>query len=192
MIEIYEISKRTIVSEVMKIKIDNKYFLNIVLNFDENTLNDKNLNIITLLDNCRQLKNENFTKKRIQETSKIIYMIVDRISTGEPILNNFSLYENIYLDKNTGFFSKESSLNSILYELKFVIFHIYKDKIRGHYVAYSKFKGEWHYFNDLSKGYATKKNPNLLKDFIDKTFPVCIFYVRSEIKNKDLENCQII
>ena len=34
LIRIFEISKSTIISEVMKIKIDNKFFLNIVLNFD--------------------------------------------------------------------------------------------------------------------------------------------------------------
>lgn len=34
-IKIFEITKPTIVSDVMKIKIDNKFYLNIVLNFDE-------------------------------------------------------------------------------------------------------------------------------------------------------------
>ena len=36
LIKIFEITKPTIISDVMKIKIDNKFYLNIVLNFDEN------------------------------------------------------------------------------------------------------------------------------------------------------------
>jgi len=192
LIKIFEITKPTIVSEVMKIKIDNKFYLNIVLNFDENTMADENLNIITLLENCQQLKKDNFTKKRIQETSEIIYMIVDRISSGEEIDKNFIILENIYLDKNIGFFTKKPSLNSILYELKFIIYHLYFGRPNyGHYIAYSKFRGEWHYFNDLDIGYAKKEDPPLL-NFVKNTYPVCFFYVKNEENNKDLENCNII
>lgn len=191
LIKIFEITKPTIVSEVMKIKIDNKFYLNIVLNFDENTIDDENLNLITLLENCQQLKKDIFTKKRIQETSEIIYMIVDRISSGEEIHKNFLLLENIYLDKNIGFFTEKPSSNSILYELKFIIYHINFRPNHGHYIAYSKFRGEWHCFNDLDGGYAEKKDPPLI-NFIKGTYPVCFFYVKNEENNKDLENCNII
>ena len=169
----------------MKIKIDNKFYLNIVLNFDEKTKADKNLNIITLLENCQQLKKDNFTKKRIQETSEIIYMIVDRISSGEAIVNNFILYENIYLDKNIGFFTRNPNSNSILYELKF-IFHHYS----GHFTAYSKFRGGWHYFNSCNGGYAERKVPPLI-NFTNGMYPVCIFYIKNEENNKDSEDCII-
>jgi hypothetical protein len=80
-----------------------------------------------------------------------------------------------------------------LNELKFVIFHRYSNELSGHFYAYSKFKGKWHYFNDLDyDGYAIKKNPPLLKDFSENIYPVCFFYVRSEKYNKNLEDCQII
>ena len=190
LIKIYEIIKSTIVSEVMKIKIDNKFYLNIVLNFDENTVNQQNLDIITLLDNCRQLKKDNFTKKKIQETSEIIYMIVDRISNGGAITKNIILYEYLYLDKNNSFFSKESSSNSILYELKFIIFHLYIGPDSGHYVAYSKFKGEWYFFNDLDNNYAQIGKPPLT--FFKNLYPICFFYVKPEEKRKDFEKCNII
>ena len=65
-------------------------------------------------------------------------MIVDRISSGEAIVNNFILYENIYLDKNIGFFTKNPNSKSILYELKFIIYHNGSLK-SGHFTAYSKF-----------------------------------------------------
>ena len=188
LIKIFEITKPTIISDVMKIKIDNKFYLNIVLNFDEKTKADKNLNIITLLENCQQLKKDNFTKKRIQETSEIIYMIVDRISSGEAIVNNFILYENIYLDKNIGFFTRNPNSNSILYELKFIIYHS-GSLNSGHFTAYSKFRGGWHYFNSCNGGYAERKVPPLI-NFTD-VYPVCIFYIKNEENNKDSEDCII-
>lgn len=46
----------TSISEVMKLKIENKYVYNIILNFDENTLNKPDLDLFDLLDNCKQLK----------------------------------------------------------------------------------------------------------------------------------------
>ena len=175
----------------MKIKIDNKFYLNIVLNFDEQTKTDKNLNIITLLENCQQLKKDIFTKKRIQETSEIIYMIVDRISSGEEIDKNFILYEKIYLDKNIGFFTRNPYSNSILYELKFIIYHKkFSSPNSGHYIAYSKFRGGWHYFDSLDEGYAKRQDPPLI-NFINENYPVCIFYAKHEENNKDSEDCII-
>ena len=150
---------------------------------------DKNLNIITLLENCQQLKKDIFTKKRIQETSEIIYMIVDRISSGEAIVNNFILYENIYLDKNIGFFTRNSNSNSLLYELKFIIYHG-GSLNSGHFTAYSKFRGGWHYFDSLQGGYAKRIDPPLI-NFINGYYPVCIFYAKHEENNKDSEDCII-
>jgi hypothetical protein len=191
LIKIFEITKPTIVSDVMKIKIDNKFYLNIVLNFDEKTKADNNLNIITLLENCQQLKKDIFTKKRIQETSEIIYMIVDRISSGEEIYKNFILYEKIYLDKNIGFFTRNPYSNSILYELKFIIYHKnFGSPNSGHYVAYSKFRGGWHYFNSLNEGYAKRQDPPLI-NITNDIYPVCIFYAKHEENNKDSEDCNI-
>lgn len=55
-INIIELKPSTSISEVMKLKIENKYVYNIILNFDENTLNKPDLDLFDLLDNCKQLK----------------------------------------------------------------------------------------------------------------------------------------
>ena len=55
-INIIELKPSTSISEVMKLKLENKYVYNIILNFDENTLNKPDLDLFDLLDNCKQLK----------------------------------------------------------------------------------------------------------------------------------------
>ena len=118
-------------------------------------------------------------------------MIVDRISSGEEINKNFILYEKIYLDKNIGFFTRNPYSNSILYELKFIIYHQkFGSPNSGHYIAYSKFRGGWHYFNSLNEGYAERQDPPLIS-LTNNIYPVCIFYAKNEENNKDSEDCNI-
>ena len=64
-------------------------------------------------------------------------MITDRISSEEDITKNFIVYERLYFQNINEWF-----------ELKFVIYHSYSHPNYGHYVAYSKFRGEWYYFRN--------------------------------------------
>lgn len=98
----------TSISEVMKLKIENKYVYNIILNFDENTLNKPDLDLFDLLDNCKQLKDISSNQKKIKESSDIIYMIIHRISNGKAITKNFAISVEIYLNNKTGIFEKKS------------------------------------------------------------------------------------
>ena len=143
LIKSIEIKKKTIVSEIIKFKIEgcDKYFGNIVLKFSEDDLKDENLDICKLIENCPQ-----FNNKKIVETSDVLYLITDRISSDEDITKDFIVYERLYFQNINEWF-----------ELKFVIYHSYSGPNYGHYVAYSKFRGEWYYFNDLSYDYAEKK-----------------------------------
>ena len=67
-----EIKKKTIVSEILKFKIEgcDKYFGNIVLKFNEDDIKDENLDICKLIENCPQ-----FNNKKIVETSDVLYLI---------------------------------------------------------------------------------------------------------------------
>ena len=179
-INIIELKTSTSISEVMKLKIDNKYVYNIVLNFDDNTLNKPDLDLFDLLDNCKQLKNNSSSKKKIEDASDIIYMIIHRISNGEPITKNFTIYEEIYLNNKTGIFEKNSaSTSSTLYELKFIIVHSFSNRYSGHYYSYCKIKEEWYIFNDYDDGEARLENPPLTK-FSENVFPISFYFVKSK------------
>ena len=60
LVKVFEINKSTIISEIMKFKIEgsNKYYGNIVLKFSEDDLKDENLNICKLINKCPQLINK--------------------------------------------------------------------------------------------------------------------------------------
>ena len=90
-LKIIYLDKNTIISDVMKIKIEGnlKYCCNLVLKFNENNLKDNNLNIFKLLKSCPQLNKNNNSQKKINEISKIIYIGIDRISKGETIKKVF-------------------------------------------------------------------------------------------------------
>ena len=174
LINIIKSTEPTIFSELMKIKIDNEYIYNIVLKFDkEETLND-HLTIFDLLD--EQLKDN---KKKINEASDIIYIIIDRISSGENITKNITIYEKIYLNHMTGYFEDKSISNSTLYELKFIIFHSYSSSNSGHYTSYSNIKGKWYHFNDCDENNSSKEDPPLAH-FSEDYFPICFYYVNSK------------
>ena len=162
-----EITKNTIVSEIMKFKIEecDKYYGNIVLEFSENDLKDENLDICKLIENCPQ-----FNNKKIVETSDVLYLITDRILQDDAIKKQFIVYEKIYFQNIDEWF-----------ELKFVIYHHYSGPNYGHYVAYSKFRGEWHYFNDLNNDYAVQQTPPLYDKKEENYYPVSFYYVK--IKN---------
>ena len=163
-----EIKKRTIVSEIIKFKIEDsdKYYGNIVLKFSEDDIKDENLDICKLIENCPQ-----FNNKKIVETSDVLYLITDRISSDEDITKNFIVYERLYFQNISEWF-----------ELKFVIYHSYSGPNYGHYVAYSKFRGEWYYFNDLDyNDYAVKQNPPLYDNKNDNYYPVSFYYVKIKI-----------
>ena len=107
-------------------------------------------------------------------------MIVDRISSREEIKKNFIIYETIYYDSLKGAFSQSASnyaLFSIRYDLKFAIFH----HSYGHFVAYSKIKGEWYLFDDCAGDeYAEKKNPPLNNLTDIDIYSICFYYVKYE------------
>ena len=58
LIKVIEINKKTIVSEVIKFRIDgnNKYYGNMVLKFNEDNLNDQYLDIYKLINDWPQIK----------------------------------------------------------------------------------------------------------------------------------------
>ena len=170
LIKSIEIKKKTIVSEIIKFKIEgcDKYFGNIVLKFSEDDLKDENLDICKLIENCPQ-----FNNKKIVETSDVLYLITDRISSDEDITKDFIVHERLYFQNINEWF-----------ELKFVIYHSYSGPNYGHYVAYCKFRGEWYYFDDLEYDYAEKKNPPLYDNQDNYYYPVSLYYVK--IKNEDL------
>lgn len=185
LIKIIEIDKKTIVSEIVKFKVEgnNKYYGNLVLKFNKDNLNDPNLDICKLIENCPQIKKNN-EKRKIIETSDIIYMITDRLETlNKTYDKQFNVYETIYFDNINGCFNSFNYFNSYIpFELKFVIFHYFYTQNSGHYVAYCKIKGEWHLFNDLNNDYAKKENPPLINNTIKNFYPLVFYYV----KNKNL------
>lgn len=101
LIEIINLDKITIISEVMKIIIEGNILpqANLVLKFSENDLKDSNLNIYKLLKSCPQLKKDDNSQKKIIEISDIVYFVVDRLSTGKTIKKQINIDEKIYFDK---------------------------------------------------------------------------------------------
>ena len=164
LVKVIEIGKKTIVSEIMKFKIEgnDKYFGNIVLKFTEEDLKDENLNICKLMENCPQLYN-----KKIVETSDVLFMITDRILPNDTIKKNFIVYEKLNLENINEWF-----------ELKFVIFHNFYSQSFGHYIAYSKIRGEWNEFNDITNDYSVKRVPPLNDNHQLNYYPVSFYYVK--------------
>ena len=175
--KIHKIHNNTIISNIVKIKIegDFNFVSNLVLKIRGKNLNQSYINIYDLLDDCPQLNNGN-SRKKITHLSKVIFMIIDRISTGKEIRNNLDVKETIYFDCLKGCFSPfpSNSYGFIKYELKFIIYHL----SYGHFVAYSKIRGEWYLFNDLSSEYAEKINPPLNKVDNKESCSVCFYYVK--------------
>lgn len=179
-----EISKKTIVSEIIKFKVEgnNKYYGSLVLKFNENDLKDDNLDICKLIRNCPQIKINDYLSRKIIETSDMIFMITDRIEFEETIKKQFKLYETIYLDNYKGYFyySNYPNFQSTLFELKFVIFHRFSSEYSGHYIAYCKIKGKWHKFNDLTDDYAEYEDPPLINNTNPNLYPVAFYYVKNK------------
>ena len=177
LMKIHKIFNNTIISDIVKIKIegDLNFVSNLVLKIKDKNLIQSYTNIYNLLDDCPQLNN-GYSKKKITHLSQVIFMIVDRISTGNDIRDNFDVNETIYFDSLNGCFSQfpSNSYNFIAYELKFTIYHL----SYGHFVAYSKIRGEWYLFNDLSHDYAIKSIPPLHLINNVNSCSVCFYYVK--------------
>ena len=175
--KVHKIFNNTIISNIVKIKIegDFNFVSNLVLKIKGKNLVQSNINIFNLLDDCPQLNN-GCSKKKITHLSQVIFMIVDRISTEPEIRKNFDVNEIIYFDSFNGRFSQfpPISFGIITYELKFAIFH----KSYGHFVAYSKIRGEWYLFDDLSSNYAEKSYPPLHDVNNKESCSVCFYYVK--------------
>ena len=172
--KIHKIYNNTIISNIIRIKIegDTNFVSNLVLKIKDQNLNQSYINIYNLLDDCPQLNN-GYSKKKITHLSQVIFMIVDRISTGNDIRKNFDIKETIYFDSLNGRFSQVPS--QISYDLKFIIYH---KSIPHHFIAYSKIRGEWYLFNDLSPDYAEKENPPLADVNNEESCSVCFYYVK--------------
>ena len=142
--------------------------------------------LFKLINNCKQIKKLNNVKRRINKLSDIIYIIIDKIKleyiekTFRFYGINFGIYEKIYYNNKLGNLSEIASSDSILYELKFIIAHKLYSINSGHYTAYLKIKGEWYHFNDLDPNCASKTG-NPAEIFKADFYPVCFFYVKSNI-----------
>jgi len=191
LIKVIEINKRTIVSEVVKFKVEgyNKYYGNLVLKFSDDNINDPDLDIYRLINDCPQIKKNFYEKRKITETSDIIFMITDRLDYRHTIKKQFQIYESIFLDNN-GYFNSLINGNSYTaFELKFIIFHRFSSEYSGHYIAYSKFRGKWYKFNDLDNDYAKNEQPPLLNNRNENYYPICFYYVKNkEIKYNNNHN----
>ena len=106
LVKVIEINKKTVASEVVKLKIEgnNKYYGNLVLKFNEDNLNDSDLDIYKMINDCPQIRKNFYVKRKIIETSDMIYIIVDRLDYRNTIKKQFKSYENIFLDNN-GYFN---------------------------------------------------------------------------------------
>ena len=193
-IKIIEINKKTIVSEVIKFSVEgkNEIYGNLVLKFSNLDLNDSFLDICKLIKSSPQIKQNNFSYRKITKTSDAIFMITERLVQGNTIKKQFNLYEKIYL--NDGYFnSSNASYNenngSTVFELKFVIFHRFYDEQNGHYIAYCKIRNKWHKFDDCHNNYAEIENPPLINNTITNYDPVAFYYVKNTKYNND--NCSI-
>ena len=169
LVKVIEIRKKTIISEIMKFKIEgsNKYYGNIVLKFTEDDLNDHKLDIWKLIEKCPQLYN-----KKIIETSDVLFMIADRILPNDTIKKNFVVYEKLNFKNINEWF-----------ELKFVIFHHFYSQNSGHYIAYSKFREEWYEFNDCVNDYSVKATPPLKNNYDPNYYPISFYYVKNKKNN---------
>ena len=184
-IDAIEIQKSTIVSEIMKITIEDKNYLNIVVKLDENNKNDKDLDLIKLINNCKQIKKFNNEKRKINQLSDIIYIIIDRIKIesnekDSNIINaKLTIQDKIFYNNKLGNLSEIGTRDSISYELKFIIGHKLFSKNSGHYIAYLKIQNEWYIFNDLDSKNAFKIGDpaKIFAEF----YPVCFFYDKSNI-----------
>lgn len=74
-----------------------------------------------------------------------------------------------------GFSQFPNHYGCIRYDLKFAIYH----KSFGHFVAYSKIRGEWYLFNDLTFNYAEKSIPPLNDVNNEDNCSVCFYYVKN-------------
>ena len=164
-IKIINIEQDTIITDVMKIKIegDLNCIGNIVLKFDENDIKDNELNVIKLLKKCKQLYINDYSTKKIETVSDVIYMVIDRISGGQNITKDFNINEKIYFDNINKCFTEVEGYQYLVYELKFMVYHL----SFGHFIAYCKIEDEWYCFNDLSGTFAIKENP-----FIKENHPI--------------------
>lgn len=178
LIKIINIEQNTIITDVMKMKIEGnlKYNGNLVLKFDENDIKDNNLNVIKLLKKCPQLFKNNYSTKKIVLISDIIYMIIDRISDGKKITKQFNINEKIYFDNINKCFTEIQGYQYLVYELKFILYH----KSYGHYIAYCKIEDDWYYFNDLSHSFAIKGNPPIKDEKNSNQYPVILYYVKKK------------
>ena len=183
LIKVIEINQKTIVSEVVKFKIEgqNKYHGNLVLKFSQENLNDPNLDIYKLINDCPQIKKNYYEKKRIVETSDIIYIITDRLDFSNAIKKQFNIDDYIYLDNN-GYFNRsiKKYYPYTIFELKFIIFHRFYSEDFGHYIAYAKIKGKWYEFDDTSDDYAKNKEPPLINNKDENYYPVYFYYVKNK------------
>ena len=176
---IIKINKSTPFSDILKFKVENEYYGNLVLQLNENDIKDTNLNFFKLIKNCPQLKNysNNYNHKKITEISDIIYIFIDRVENSKGISKKFSLPEKLYYDKISQNLTDICFNNYLLYEIQFIIYHSSCSLSSGHYVAYQKIKGEWYFFDDTESGYAKKRSPNLNDTNEYSYFPVIIYYV---------------
>ena len=96
LMKIHKIFNNTIISNIVKIKIegDFNFVSNLVLKIKDKNLMQSYTNILNLLDDCPQLNN-GYSKKKITHLSQVIFMIVDIISTGIEIRDNFDVNEFI-------------------------------------------------------------------------------------------------
>jgi len=156
-----------------------KNYGNLVLKFNNEDLNDPSLDICKLIKNSPQIKINNFSYRKIIRTSDVIFMITDRFQSGYTIQNQFNLYEKIYLEN--GYFKSTNNYGNynILFELKFVIFHKFRDEKNGHYIAYSKIRNKWHKFNDCHYDYAEIEEPPLINNKKEHFYPVAFYYVKN-------------
>lgn len=178
LIKIINIEQNTIITDVMKMKIEGnlKYNGNLVLKFDENDIKDNNLNVIKLLKKCPQLFKNSYSTKKIVLISDIIYMIIDRISDGKKITKQFNINEKIYFDNINKCFTEIQGYQYLVYELKFILYHM----SYGHYIAYCKIEDDWYYFNDLSHSFAIKENPPIKDEKKSDQYPVILYYVKKK------------
>ena len=176
-IEVINIDRNTIITEVMKLKIEgNRQFCgNIVLKFDKNDINDNNLDIIKLLKKCKQLYIDGNSTKKIELISDIIYLVIDRLSDKESSKKEININEYIYFNEEKGNFDSIRGNKDLTYEPKFIIYHL-----GYHYIAYCKIENKWYYFNDMSSSFASESNPPLKGEKGSNTYPVAIYYVKKK------------
>ena len=178
LIKIINIEQNTIITDVMKMKIEGnlKFNGNLVLKFDENDIKDNNLNVIKLLKKCPQLFKNNYSTKKILLISDIIYMVIDRISDRKKITKQLNINEKIYFNNVNKCFTEIEGYQYLVYELKFILYH----ESYGHYIAYCKIEDDWYYFNDLIHSFAIKESPPIKDENQSYIYPVILYYVKKK------------